>query len=53
MYQPDNIIVSLMPISLLNAEGMPDWFLLQKEQRRGRIFHYFSNNFNIFILANN
>ncbi|XP_023342632.1 glutamate [NMDA] receptor subunit 1 [Eurytemora carolleeae] len=32
--QPDNIIVSLMPISLINAEGMPDWFLLQKEQRR-------------------
>jgi len=24
--KPDNVIMVMMPFSLLNAEGMPDWF---------------------------
>ncbi|XP_023322772.1 uncharacterized protein LOC111697116 [Eurytemora carolleeae] len=30
--QPDGILVLLLPISLLNAESMPDWFLFNKKR---------------------
>ncbi|XP_023326038.1 glutamate receptor U1 isoform X2 [Eurytemora carolleeae] len=30
--QPDSVIVSLIAFSLLNAEGMPDWFLISKKR---------------------
>ncbi|XP_023347167.1 uncharacterized protein LOC111715988 isoform X2 [Eurytemora carolleeae] len=30
--QPDCVLVVLMPFSLLNAEGMPDWFIFCKKR---------------------
>ncbi|XP_023338523.1 uncharacterized protein LOC111709146 [Eurytemora carolleeae] len=36
--QPDNVIMVMMPFSLLNAEGMPDWFTFgQKKVISGSI----------------
>ncbi|XP_023334439.1 uncharacterized protein LOC111705957, partial [Eurytemora carolleeae] len=30
--QPDNVLIALLPLSLLNAEGMPDWFLFNRNR---------------------
>ncbi|XP_023347484.1 uncharacterized protein LOC111716278 [Eurytemora carolleeae] len=30
--QPDNVLIALLPLSLLNAEGMPDWFLFNNKR---------------------
>ena len=33
-FQPDNVSVALMPLSLLNAEPMPDWFLVSTKRSK-------------------
>ncbi|XP_023348346.1 uncharacterized protein LOC111717060, partial [Eurytemora carolleeae] len=30
--QPDHVMIALLPLSLLNAEGMPDWFLFHNKR---------------------
>ena len=51
-FQPDNVSVALMPLSLLNAEPMPDWFLVSTKRSKLTLSRNWTNKLNKFQKIN-